>query len=181
EECCAHALRLAGLGAEAWPATGRTESLPAVPVVSASSLSAPSARAPTVEPSSHAVVSAALVEPSACATTEAISVETPALKAGPSAKTVSPAYEAVSVITRASIESRTAVETRPPIVAAEPRARSDENAADEVVRAVIAVGRTGVRVVAIITIGTDRGRAYVSRAHSNTDNDSLCLGERCRT
>ena len=160
---------------------GRREFLPAVPVIAVSCLSVSSARATTVEPSSHAAVSAALVEPSACATTEAISVETTALKAVPSAKTVSPAYEAVSVITRASIESRTAVETRPPIVAAEPRARSDENAADEVVRAVIAVGRTGVRVVAIITIGTDRGRAYVSRAHSNTDNDSLCLGERCRT
>jgi len=133
-----------------------------------------------VEPASHAAVSAALVEPSACATAETISVETTALKAVPSAKTVSPAYEAVSVITRASIESGTAVETRPPIIAVEPGTRSDENAADEVVRAVIAVGRTGVRVVAIITIGTDRSGAYVSRAHSNTENDSLGMGEGCR-
>ncbi len=160
---------------------GRREFLPAVQVIAVSCLSVSSARATTVEPASHAAVSAALVEPSACATAETISVETTALKAVPSAKTVFPAYEAVSVITRASIESGMAVETRPPIIAVEPGTRSDENAADEVVRAVIAVGHTGVRIVAIITKGTDRSRAYVSRAHSNTENDSLCMGERCRT
>ena len=125
-----------------------------------------------MEPTSHAAVTAASVQPSARATAEAVSVETTAIKAAPSAKIVSPAYETVSVITRASIESRAAVETRPPIIAVEPGTRSNENAADEVVRAVIAVGRAGIRIKAIVTVSTGR-----SRAHSNADHHSLCVGE----
>src|SRR4029077_5721151 len=148
--------KCAFFGSQAKTKNGRQEFLPAVQVIAVSCLSVASVRATTVEPSS---VSAALVEPSACATSEAISVETTARKAVPSAKAGPPAYKAVSVITRASIESGTAVETWPPIIAVEPGTRSDENAAEEVVRAVIAVGRTGVWVVAIITIGTDRSRA----------------------
>src|SRR5204862_3616899 len=115
-------------GSKAKTKNGRREFLPAVQVIAVSCLSVSSARATTVEPASHAAVSAALVEPSACATAETISVETTALNAVPSAKTVFPAYEAVSVIARASIESRTAVETRPPIAAADPQTRSDQNA-----------------------------------------------------
>jgi len=75
-------------GSKAKTKNGRREFLPAVQVIAVSCLSVSSARATTA---SHAAASAALVEPSACATAEAISAETTALKAVPSAKTVSPA------------------------------------------------------------------------------------------
>ena len=78
-------------GSKAKTKNGRREFLPAVQVIAVSCLPVSTARATSVEPASHAAVSAALVEPSACATAETISVETTALKAVPSAKTVSPA------------------------------------------------------------------------------------------
>jgi hypothetical protein len=42
------------------------------------------------------------------------------------------------------------------IVAVEPGAGTDEDAADEVVRSVVAVWRAGVRIVAVVTVGADR-------------------------
>ncbi|OLB20643.1 MAG: hypothetical protein AUH16_04520 [Acidobacteria bacterium 13_2_20CM_57_7] len=80
----------------------------------------------------------------------------------------------------APIETATVV-TAMSVVAVEPRARPDENAADEIVRAVIAIRRAGIRVITIVAISADRGRPYIRRANSNADDHSLGMGERCRT
>src|SRR6266481_7277027 len=83
-----------------------------------------------------------------------------------------------SVVTPA-VES-TAIEARPaviprPVVAMEPGARADKDAAYKVVWAVVAVGRTGIGVIVIVTVGADRSRTIVGRANSHADNHSLCL------
>lgn len=78
-----------------------------------------------------------------------------------------------------TVEAGAPIKVGPPVIAVEPRPSSDENAADEVVRPVITIGCAGVRVVAVVAISADRGRPYICRANSNTDNHSLCVGERC--
>src|SRR5437899_1361857 len=100
------------------------------------------------------------------------------LKPAVAAKT--PVYKDAFVKAWAAIETTTIV-TVTSVIAVEPRPRSNENAANEVVRAVIAVGSAGVRVVAIIAVSADWRRAYVRWSHANADKDSLCVGERCRT
>ena len=52
-----------------------------------------------------------------------------------------------------------------------PRACTDEDAAYEPVRTVITVGHTGVRIIAVVTIGADRRSAYraVDRSDANAD------------
>ena len=89
-----------------------------------------------------------------------------------------PVYKDAFVKARAAIETTTVV-TVTSVIAVEPGPRSDENAANEVVRAVIAVRSAGVRVVAIIAVSADWRRAYVCWSHTNADKDSLCVGERC--
>ena len=118
-------------------------------------------RATTVELSPSVTAESFVASPS----------EASAIKLAPVVKTVLSAFEATSVKARATVE------TGPPIEAVEPRARSDEYAAGEVVRPVITVGRAGVRVIAIVTVGADRSRAYISRSNSNANEDSLCMGE----
>ena len=134
----------------------------------------------TVEPASATVEAAsATMKPAADRTASEPALgpasEAAAIKAASSAKTVSAAYKATSVEAGASIETAMSIES------VKPWARPDENAADKIIRAVIAVGSAGVRVIAVVTVGTGRSRPYVSRAHSNADEDSLCASERCRT
>jgi len=136
--------------------------------------------AATVEPTAATVEpTAATMKPAADRTASEPALgpasEAAAIKAASSAKTVSAAYKATSVEAGASIETAMSIES------VKPWARPDENAADKIIRAVIAVGSAGVRVIAVVTVGTGRSRPYVSRAHSNADKDSLCASERCRT
>jgi hypothetical protein len=168
---------------------GRQDFLSAVPVVgknqansclSMTAVGAATVRATTVGAATMraTAVGAATVELSPSVTAEPAvgsASEASAIKLAPLVKTVFPAFEATPV------KAGTTVETGPPIEAVEPRARSDENAAGEVVRAIITIGRAGVRVIAIVTVGADRCRADVSRAHSNAHKDSLSVGERRQT
>ena len=140
-----------------------------------------------------AMESTAAAKPAASVKSMIISVETATamestvaaeafmLKPAVAAKT--PVYEDSFVKARAAVET-SAIEAGPaiksrPVVAVEPGPRSDENAANEVVRAVIAVRSAGVRVVTIIAVSADWRRAYVCWSHTNADKDSLCVGERC--
>ena len=72
---------------------------------------------------------------------------------------------AVAVIAAASVEATTIV------AAVEPRAGTDEDAADEVVRPVVAVGSTSIRIGAVVTVGAGRGGAdgTINRACPNTE------------
>ena len=65
---------------------------------------------------------------------------------------------AMSIVTVAII-SATTVEAATIVAAVEPRAGADEDAADEVVRSVVAVRCAGVRIVAVVTVGAGRRRA----------------------
>ena len=87
-----------------------------------------------------------------------VAAEAFVLKPASAAKT--PVYKDAFVKARAAIETTTVV-TVTSVIAVEPGPRSDENAANEVVRAVIAVRSAGVRVVAIIAVSADWRRAYV--------------------
>jgi hypothetical protein len=62
------------------------------------------------------------------------------------------------------------------IVAVVPGAGADEDAADEVVRSIVAIGSAGVRIVAVVTIGADRRRAdgAVHGTYSNAHGE-LCV------
>jgi hypothetical protein len=63
----------------------------------------------------------------------------------------------------------------------EPGTCADENAALKPVRAVIAVGRTGVWVIVVIAIGADRCCAVVDRpSKSNAEADALGVRIRSR-
>ena len=81
-----------------------------------------------------------------------------------------------SVVTVAIVTAPT-VEAAAIVAAVEPGAGADEDAADEVIRAVEAVGCAGVRIVAVVTISAGGrwadGAIYgtYSNAHPN-----LCLG-----
>ena len=124
-------------------------------------------------------IRATTAELSPSVTAESFAASTPeasAIEVVPAAKTMFPAFEAASVKPAASIVTPP-IKAGPAIEAMEPRARSDEDTADEVVRAVIAVGRAGVRIISIVAIGANRSRAEVTWARSNADKDSLCMGE----
>jgi hypothetical protein len=70
--------------------------------------------------------------------------------------------------------------TRAAIVAAIPGASTDEDAAREVARAVVTVWSASVRIVAIVTIGTNRcwTNSGVNRADTNT-HANLCVCAGC--
>ena|SRR5438105_4748343 len=134
--------------------------------------------ATAVKPAIAPMKSTSTVMEAASAVESTVTAEAFVLKPTTAAKTT--VYEDVFVKAWAAIKTTTVV-TVPSVVAVEPRSSSDENASDEVVRAVIAVGNASVRVVAIVAISADRSRTYICRANTNADNHSLCVGERCRT
>lgn len=54
-----------------------------------------------------------------------------------------------------------------------PRAHANEYAVHEPLRAVIAIGRAGVRIIIIVAVSANRGRPNISWPYSNAHNDSL--------
>jgi len=62
-------------------------------------------------------------------------------------------------------------EAVPAVEAVEPRTRADERAADKVVRAVVAVRRARVWVVAVVTISAGGSRSNISRTWRNPEPD----------
>src|SRR6266581_1279676 len=109
------------------------------------------------------------------ATTVEATVTAEAFVLKPATAAKAPVYEDPFVKAWAAIKTTTVV-TVTSVIAMKPRPRANENTADEVVRAVIAIGCAGIGVITIVAISTDRSRPYIRRANSNTDNHSLCVG-----
>ena len=75
-------------------------------------------------------------------------------------------------------EARAAIEAAPVKAVIPPRSGADEDAAYEPIRAVIAIGRAGIRVIAIIPVGASRSGADTCVNRANADADahlSLCI------
>ena len=96
---------------------------------------------------------------------------------------------AAKIAVEPALKSAPFIVTRAPIAApvkpVEPRAGADKHATNEPVRAVVAVRRAGVRVVAIIAVRTNRCRTVVGRsviiawAHSYAHKHSLRVRKGC--
>jgi hypothetical protein len=99
----------------------------------------------------------------------ATSVETTSAKAR---STIEPA----ATIEAAAVKS-TAIETATVEAAMEPGTGADEHASYKPIRAVVAVRRTIIRVIAVVAVGTNRSRASVTVVAriSHTDNDPLSI------
>lgn len=93
-----------------------------------------------------------------------------------------------SIEARASVEAGMAIPP-PRMTAMEPRTGADKNAADEPIRAVVAVGRACIRVVIVVAVCADRAGANrdwaadsdCHRANSYTDADAhlrVCIRRR---
>jgi len=136
------------------------------------------AEAFVLKPAIAPTKSTSTVMEAATAVEATVTAEAFVLKPATAAK--APVYEDPFVKAWAAIKTTTVVAVTS-IIAMKPRPRADENTADEVVGAVIAIGSAGIRVITIVAISADRSRPYIRRANSNTDNHSLCVGERCRT
>jgi hypothetical protein len=78
----------------------------------------------------------------------------------------------------ASVEVATA-ETASEKAAMEPRAGADKDAADKVVWTVVAIRRTRIWVIPIVTVGANRSGSYISGTNSNASGD-LSVGVTCR-
>ena len=123
-----------------------------------------------------AAVAATTVEPATAAveTIAAVKAAITAAETFPTAESAITATETfVAVVAAASVEAMaviaaTTVEAAAIVAAVEPWAGADEDAADEVVRAIVAVGRAGVRIVAVVTVGADR-RGAVNWAYADAD------------
>src|SRR6266566_909327 len=153
--------------------------MPAAVATTAMESTAASMEAATaVKPAVAPMKSTSTVMEAATTVEATVTAEAFVLKPATAAK--APVYEDPFVKAWAAIKTTTVV-TVTSVIAMKPRPRANENTADEVVRAVIAIGCAGVGVITIVAISTDRSRPYIRRANSNTDNHSLCVGERCRT
>ena len=119
-----------------------------------------------------AAVASTAVEPTATAAMETTAAVEAAVAAAETFMTVestapvvaATSVETTAVITAASVEGATIVAT------VEPRAGADEDAADEVVRTVVAVGRACVRIVAVVTVSA--GGRWPDRAVHRTYSDA---------
>ncbi len=153
--------------------------MPAAVATTAMESTAASMEAATaVKPAVAPMKSTSTVMEAATTVEATVTAEAFVLKPATAAK--APVYEDPFVKAWAAIKTTTVV-TVTSVIAMKPRPRANENTADEVIRAVIAIGCAGVGVITIVAISTDRSRPYIRRANSNTDNHSLCVGERCRT
>jgi len=109
----------------------------------------------------EAVVAIAVMEP---ASNLAMSVEAAAIMSP--VATVTPV--SMSPVSWASIEATM-----------EPRACTDEDAAREPARPVIAVGSACVRVIRVVAVGADGSWSEVTWADSHAHDDPLCMSVRC--
>jgi hypothetical protein len=95
-------------------------------------------------------------------------MEVPAAIAATTVVTVS----AAAIISTATVAISAAIVATS--VAVEPGAGADEDAADEIIRSIEAVGGAGVRIIAVVAIGADWRRAVIGRgANSDAEDDAL--------
>ena len=134
-------------------------------------------------PATAAMESAATVESAATA------------KVGSATAATGKPATVTNVSTPASVESTTAVVSASAVITAsapiaatitapapKPRAGANEDAAHEIVRAVISVRGASVRGVPVIAVGTHWSRAVIStnRAYPNTDGHLRVRETRCK-
>lgn len=127
-----------------------------------------------------AAVSSTAVEAAAIAAVEAMIATTVPTATSPAVETVvvsAPVAVATVAVVAASVKAiaiveAAAIEATSVVAAAEPGTGADEDAAGEVVRPVVAVGRAGVRIVAVVTIGADWRWAV----HGTYSNGNANLG-----
>src|SRR5277367_1202532 len=113
--------------------------------------------AATVESATDCYVRSAAVETAHCAVSD-IAVPVPAV-------TTAPAVSAA--VSRTSVAATV-----------EPRASTDEDATGEVARTVVTIGRAGIRVIPIVSLGADRSRANVARTDADAHCDALSISVR---
>jgi len=99
-------------------------------------------------------------------TSEAATVETSAVKA-----TVEASMEAA-----VEAAMKTAIKETITVAEAPPWSGSEEDAAIEPFRAVIAVGSAGIGIIAVISIGAVRWTVINRSAKSNAEGDALSVG-----
>jgi len=112
----------------------------------------------------------------ACASANAATCDAATIAAsGISADRNAPiAYSGPIAISRTVAEAGASIIAAAPVKAVKPRSGTDKEATHEVIRAVVAVGRASVRVIAIIPVGASRSGAdtCVNRANSNPHADA---------
>jgi multisubunit Na+/H+ antiporter MnhG subunit len=118
----------------------------------------------TVEAASAVIIAAVAIAAMEPTSNLAMSVEAPAIM--PPVATVTPV--SMSPVSRASIEATM-----------EPRACTDEDAAREPARPVVAVGSACVGVIRVVTVGADGSWSEVTWADSHAHDDPLCMSVRC--
>jgi len=94
-----------------------------------------------------------------------------------SAATVMP-ISAAAVVSTATVAISAAIVAMS--VAVKPGSGADEDAACEPVRAVVAVGSAGIRIVIVVAIGTDGRGAVIGGADAHADRPSLRVRVRSR-
>jgi hypothetical protein len=119
---------------------------------------------------------AAAVEPAGAAAEAMIAAPEAAVVEAP-ASAEAASLEAASA-KPASVEVTTA-EPASEKAAMEPRSGADKDATHKVVWTVVAVRRTRIRVIPIVTVGANRGGPYISGTNSNANGD-LSVGVTCR-
>ena len=112
--------------------------------------------------STAAVAATATVEPAATAVvpvTAAVASADEATRVAASVPVSTPAVVSAASIVAVAVIATPTVEAAAIVGAVVPRAGADEDAASEVIRAIVAVGGASVRVVTVVTVGADRGWA----------------------
>jgi hypothetical protein len=151
-------------------------------------MSAAVATATAVESAATAAMEAATVPVAVEATTTAATEAFPATEAFTAAvsATVARASIAIAGVSIAVAIAATvpvpiyrpAVEAAAAVVTAIPGAGADKDAAIEPRRPIVPIGRTGVGVVAVVTIGTDWSRVAVTISWATDPNSNRDLGMR---
>jgi hypothetical protein len=122
--------------------------------------------ATTVEAATAAVDSSATVE--AATATHRATAETAANRAA--------SCEASATVEAVPVPAVSAAPTTSTPTAAEPRSSADEQATGEVARAVVAVRRARVRVIAVVAVGADGSRTDIAWANAHAYREALSAG-----
>jgi hypothetical protein len=98
-------------------------------------------------------------------------------KSSPAKAVMIPAAAGKAAPIKASAIVTASVPARMAPIRVIPRPDADEDAVHEPLRAVVAIGRAGVRIIVIISIGTNRGWTDISRANSDANDHPLGTGK----
>jgi hypothetical protein len=125
--------------------------------------------ASTLEPA--ATMEALSAAEAATAVPSAFTAESAPMPSALAVKIAAAPVPSPMIIPVAAVESMPSTIVAGPVVTMKPRPRSNEYAAGEIVRPVVAVGRTGIGVIAIVPVRTNRWGADVDRGNAHSDMD----------